>query len=393
MPNPTPLPWVDTIDRYDVSIIVPTYNRAHYIEECLDSLINQTQPAIEIIVIDDGSEDDTAERVSQYGDKIRYIKKVNGGKPTAVNLALTLVRGNLIWLFDDDDVALPNATEHRVAALQKRPDAGFVYCPHYWGTDGYNGRIDQGRLNDVPYYSDEMLFSELIKGCFFHLGSVLVRMEAYQLAGNFDTSLLSSEDYDMQIRLARVVNAAYSPEPCFIFRQHSGERGAKKIRYGAAERSAIFRKYDTQVGLKLRSALSLGEYLVPRTVTVTSVEQERQALLARMVVMASKACIAEMFEDLQAALATLEPDQHLNDNEASLVTSAICTGYAYAASQANWATFKRHVARIGEHAAGKQATVALAKGFFRLAKSYPGSVNERARRLFISILIWIRLYA
>ncbi len=385
MSNLVPLPWESSKHRYDVSIIVPTYNRAHYIEECLDSLLNQTYPAIEIIVVDDGSEDATASLLCRYGNKIRYLQKENGGKPSAVNLGLSLAQGNLIWLFDDDDVALPGAIEYRVTVLKNRPDAGFVYSPHYLGADGPDGRIVQKNLQIVPCYDDEALFAELVKGCFFHLATALVRIEAYRLVGDFDVGLLSSEDYDMQIRLAHTFNAAYAPEPSFIFRQHMGHRGAKEIRYTGQQRSKTFQKYDHQVGLKLRAALPLGDYIVPRTDGVNTLEKTRQALLARMVVMASKGCIAEMFEDLKATLETLQPGQRLSDSETSLITSSICTGYAYMASQVDWPTFKIGVAQIGQYIAGKQAALALAKGFFCLAKSYPGSAAERARKLIIAI--------
>lgn len=389
MPDSIALPWENSKDRYDVSVIVPTYNRANYIEECLDSLLNQTYPAIEIIVVDDGSEDDTVDLLRRYGDKIRYVHKENGGRSSAINLGLGLVQGNLVWTFDDDDVALPNAIEHRVAALRDRPDAGFVYSPHYLGADGTDGRIVQKNLNYLPRYDDANFFAALIKGCFFHLATALVRIEAYRFVGGYDVGLLRSQDYDMQIRLTHAFNVAYSPEPTFIFRQHLGPRGAKEIRHAGKQRNTIFQKYDHQVGLKLRSALSLGDYLVPRTDNVNTIEKTRQALLARMVVMASKGCIVEMFEDLNAALATLQSGQRLSDGETGLITSSICTGYAYAASQADWPTFKICVAQIGQHIAGKQTLLALAKGFFRLAKSYPGSNAERTRKLFIAIAMAI----
>src|SRR5450756_2616592 len=109
-----------------VSILVPTFNRANYIAECLDSLLAQTMPALEIIVIDDGSEDGTSELLKHYGQRIRYIRKDNGGEDTAGNLGVALARGEFIWIFGDDDVALPRAIANRVAALQARPDAGFI---------------------------------------------------------------------------------------------------------------------------------------------------------------------------------------------------------------------------------------------------------------------------
>lgn len=119
-----------------VSIIVPTFNRAHYLPECLDSLVAQTVAPLEIIVVDDGSEDATREVVARYNSPVIYIYKENGGKPSAVNLALQACKGDLIWLFDDDDVALPDAIEQRLEAFVKSPEAGFVYSAHYLGTDG-----------------------------------------------------------------------------------------------------------------------------------------------------------------------------------------------------------------------------------------------------------------
>ena len=83
----------------NVSIIVPTFNRAHYLAECLDSLLAQSIPAHEIIVIDDGSEDGTAALLVGYGERIRYVRKENGGKPSAVNLGLAIASGDLIWIF------------------------------------------------------------------------------------------------------------------------------------------------------------------------------------------------------------------------------------------------------------------------------------------------------
>jgi glycosyltransferase involved in cell wall biosynthesis len=119
-----------------VSVIVPTFNRAHCIGECLESLLVQTVPPLEIVVIDDGSEDGTADVLARYGDRIRYVRKENGGKPRAVNLGLSLAQGALIWIFDDDDVALPDAIERRLEVLEAKPGIGFVYGQHFIGTNG-----------------------------------------------------------------------------------------------------------------------------------------------------------------------------------------------------------------------------------------------------------------
>lgn len=374
----------ESIERYDVSIIVPTYNRSEYIRECIDSLLEQTRPAFEIIVIDDGSEDNTAEIIHDYGNKVRYVHKENGGKPSAVNLGLSMVQGNLIWIFDDDDVALPDAIESRVATLKKNKHAGLVYTPHFIGSSEQGGKIVRGQLYLPPLYDDDNFFYFLLKGCFFHLASALVRIEAYQEVGRFDENLFSSEDYDMQIRLARKFNAVYCSSPSFIFRQHSGVRGAKAISYAGDQRSKIFRKYDQKIGLKLRQELSLNEYLIPKTKETISTSQVRDALLCRMVVMASKGCVEQMFEDLNEALRTLhDTPSELNELDLQLISSTITTGYAYDVIRNDWPTFKLLIMELKQNVAAASALRALAKGFFILAKSYPDTIPERLYKLFL----------
>ena len=369
------------VDGLRVTVLVPTFNRANYIAECLDSLLAQTMPALEIIVIDDGSEDGTAQLLKSYEGRIRYVRKENGGKPTAVNLGLSLAQGELIWIFDDDDVALPRAIENRVQTLAGAPEAGFVFSPHFYGTDGSDGRIARGALHQFPTYTSESFLFELMKGCFFHLATALVRKEAYLAVGGFDVGLLSSEDYDMQLRLARAYPMVCSPQPSFVFRQHTGLRGAKAIRYSGDQREKTFRKFDQRVGLKLRASLQLGDYLVPRQNTIDDKVKERQAYLARMTVMASKACMAEMVEDLTSALALLPPDESLSPTECETVTQAICTGYAPDSMEHEWLGFKALLARLPTTNAGREAVMSIARGLFRLAKGYPDRISVRWSRL------------
>lgn len=378
---PSPAGSIEPVPGLRVSVLVPTFNRAHYLGECLDSLLAQTMPALEIIVIDDGSEDHTAEVVKRYGPRIHYLHKDNGGKPTAVNLGLSLAQGELIWIFDDDDVTLPDAIANRVAALQVMPDAAFVYSTHFYGSDGPNGRIKRGRLHQLPSCTADNFFFELMKGCFFHLATALVRADAYAQVGGFDTALLSSEDYDMQLRLARAYPGIYCPEPSFIFRQHSGARGAKAIRYGAGQRVTVFRKFDQRVGQKLRASLPLGDYLVPRVAVVCTPAGQRQALLGRMTVMASKGCLPEMLEDLRSALALMAQDAVPAPAELQTIAAAICTGYACDAIDDQWHDFSTLLAALPRSPAARLAIRSLATGLFRLAKGYPAPLPVRWLRL------------
>ncbi|NDP38244.1 MAG: glycosyltransferase family 2 protein [Rhodoferax sp.] len=364
-----------------VSVLVPTFNRANYITECIDSLLAQTMAALEVIVIDDGSEDRTAELLRNYGDRIRYVRKENGGKPTAVNLGLTLAQGELIWIFDDDDVALPQAIANRVMALQAMPSAGFVYTPHFYGRDGQDGKIIKGRLHPLSIHRQDTFLYELMKGCFFHLATALVRAEAYRAVGGFDTELLSSEDYDMQLRLAQAFPAAYSPAPSFIFRQHTGLRGAKIIRHSENQRSRVFRKFDHRIGQKLRARLNLGDYLSPRQTVISTSTAQRQALLARMIVMASKGCMPEMMEDLRALLALLPPDEVPADCQLEAITEAICTGHAALAITDQWEHFQELISELPRSRAGRTVRRSVATGLFRLSRGYPGSIQLRCLRL------------
>lgn len=374
-----------------VSIIVPTFNRANYIAECLDSLLNQTMPALEIIVIDDGSEDGTSEIVQRYGQRIRYVRKENGGKPAAVNLGLSLAHGELIWIFDDDDVALPRAIENRVKVLQERPEAGFVFSPHYYGTDGPDGRIQQGRLHTIPSYSADNFFFELMKGCFFHLATALVRADVYRSVGGFDAELLRSQDYDMQLRLAQTCQAVSCSEPSFVFRQHDGVRGAKKIRFSVDQRDKLFHQFDQRIGRKLRANLQLGEFLVPaRQEGQLDANGRRQALLGRMTVMGSKACLPEMAEDLQDYLATLPSGTLPSARERLAIMAAVCTGYTPNAIANRWNEFRELLARLPSSSAGRQVRRSIATGMFRLAKGYPGSLTNRAMWLKRSLVVLFR---
>ena len=379
--NPTDGSPVDRVDGLRVSVLVPTFNRVNYIAECLDSLLAQTMPALEIIVIDDGSEDGTVELLKRYGQRIRYVRKDNGGKPTAVNLGLSLAQGELIWIFDDDDVALPNAIESRVMVLAGAPDAGFVFSSHYYGTDGADGKIVRGALHQLPAYNPDSFFHELMKGCFFHLATALVRREAYVTLGGFDVDLLSSEDYDMQLRLASTFKRVYCPQPSFIFRQHDGLRGAKAIRYSGRQRDKVFRKFDQRVGLKLRSSLLLGDYLVPRQSAIDDGLKEREAYLARMTVMASKGCLTEMVDDLQSALALCTDTNKLSAQELDTISRSVRTGYAADSIEHDWRHFKSRLGAISPTPARKAALIALANGLFQLAKGYPGGPALRASRL------------
>ena len=226
-----------------------------------------------------------------------------------------------------------------------------------------------------------LFFFELMKGCFFSLGSALVWKEAYQEIGGFDTDLLTSEDYDVQLRLARRHRAAYCNESIFIVREHDGVRGPKGHQYAASQRAEVFRSFDRKVGLKLRAALSLREYANSSCSTPLSEGELVWALFSRAIVMASKGCLAEMFCDLRDALHRLDGSRPLMPIYRRQIMEVLTTGHAYSACVDNWNYFAAEVRSLVACPHGPTAVSLLGVAVLRLAIGHPASPGERIGRL------------
>ena len=125
-----------------VTVIIPTYNRAHFLPECLDAIFSQTVPASEVIVVNDGSTDNTLKTLDSYRDKIISLNKPNGGKASALNLGLAHASGEFIWICDDDDLPLPGALETHLDAIRDNPGADSTYSGYYLGApDPKTGKL------------------------------------------------------------------------------------------------------------------------------------------------------------------------------------------------------------------------------------------------------------
>lgn len=289
-----------------VSVLISTYNRGALLGESLESVLRQTLAPHQVIVIDDGSTDDTEALVARFGERVSYMRLVNGGKARALNAAMPRVTGDFVWIFDDDDVALPTSIADRVAAF--RPDVGAVFSKHYWGTSGANG-IEAGDLIEWPKVDRSNVALTLMQGCFTTLQGALVRTQCYRSIGPFREDLLRSQDYDMLIRLARSVRVELLPVPTFIFRRHQGQRGAAAARHDAADRQKVWARYDAMVGRALRGDAALGEFLAPPVAGPLTPAQQRAATLNRFLVMAGKGAADAMVEDALHLAACMQRDR------------------------------------------------------------------------------------
>ncbi len=204
----TPLP---------VSIIIPCYNYARFLGAALDSVLAQTYPSMEVIVIDDGSPDNTGEVAATYGDSIRYIRQENQGLSVSRNNGIQLASHDFIALLDADDEWEPTFLESLMAKMLSLPDSfGLVACLDYKiGADG-EPILDRRRDSLTGEVTNRDL---LLKNRFFP-GAVVVRKALFAEVGGFDPALRSSEDRDMWIRLSSVCRLWIIPDKLIRVRKH-----------------------------------------------------------------------------------------------------------------------------------------------------------------------------
>jgi glycosyltransferase involved in cell wall biosynthesis len=301
-----------------VSVILSTYNRAHYLSQSLDSILGQSRPPDDIIVVDDGSTDDTADVAARYAGQIRYFHQQNQGKPTALNFAIGHATGSHVCFFDDDDVMLPEALEAHVAFLSAQPDIDYSYSSNYIFDDtGETAIWDRARwraswLAECP---PEELFVRTMEWNGASLAGMLIDIECLKAVGCFRAHLLRAQDYDVMLRLAQRFRGASMGQATYVRRNHSGARGPAHERLDAADRYRASHKYEQLIFRELRNDLALAEYLPKNDdfspVAELSDEQQTEALLTRSQIMFNRGLFAEGVEDISLLLKKkLNPYQH-----------------------------------------------------------------------------------
>jgi glycosyltransferase involved in cell wall biosynthesis len=368
-----------------VTVLISTFNRAHYLGECLDSIINQSIKPHQIIVIDDGSEDKTQNLLTTYADKLTVLTKENGGKSKALNMALPYISGEYVWIFDDDDVALPDSIESRLNVFHQHPDADVVYSSHFTGRDDANGKIQISDQCCLPKFDTDDLFFKVMNGYFFTLQGMLIRAKCIDKSKAFDDSLLRSQDYDFIINLARKYCFIGLNSPTFIIRRHTGSRGPKQDTH--KNREIAWLKYDGLIGHKIRDSLELFEYL-PK---YSKKPNDRLALLRRMSVMASKGLIEEMLKDLQLALQNNSIP--LTSLERQLCRQTVCHLYFSMRLSSDSELFFRYLAIIAQNnkLQIKPVLNSFLRGFFWTARHGNKTIKENLTYLNYTFKI-IKIY-
>jgi len=181
-----------------VSVVIPTYNCGHFLTQAVDSVFAQTVAPGEIIVVDDGSTDDTRERLMTYRKRVRYLYHSNQGPSRTRNRGIQEAKNEVIAFLDSDDVWHPRKLELQMAAWNQHPRLGMLGTLSFdWPTSALP-RIGDGSPAAVVAVS----WSKLVVKNYFITSSVLVRRGLWELTGGFDEELRGPEDRDLWLRIA-----------------------------------------------------------------------------------------------------------------------------------------------------------------------------------------------
>lgn len=220
-----------------VSVVIPVYNGARFLSQAIDSVLAQTYPAVEVVVVDDGSTDDSRALIAGYGDRIVAVHQNNGGVARARNAGIRAGRGELVAFLDQDDWWRPEKIAAQVRVFQSDPGIGLVHT----GVAHYDQRAQAfvGRLNphDAPHQLVGRCYERLLLGNGIYNATVMVRRTALDAVGHFDASIAGNTvaDYELWLRLARRFTLAYVPDELAVFRLHADQGTWKRRDMLAAE--------------------------------------------------------------------------------------------------------------------------------------------------------------
>jgi glycosyltransferase involved in cell wall biosynthesis len=215
-----------------VSVIIPTYNRAYILPEAIESVLRQTYSNFELIVVDDGSTDETAKTVERFCDPhIRFVRRPrNGGVAAAKNTGLDIAGGELIATLDSDDLWRPQKLELHVKFLEEHPEVGGVFSDLEWtrgtqhvasmlsGYPVFARLLQDGLRQGTCVFSEHALYTCLLEEMPMKLQASTLRADCVRRVGHFDESWRSGEDWEFALRFARICSLGYIDLPLTVQR-------------------------------------------------------------------------------------------------------------------------------------------------------------------------------
>jgi glycosyltransferase involved in cell wall biosynthesis len=215
-----------------VSVIIPTHNRAGLLPRAVCSILGQSHPAEEIIVVDDGSTDHTERLLRSEFPCVKYVRQENRGVAAARNRGIREARGEWLAFLDSDDEWLPRKLERQLGALRKEPDFLLCHTNEIWIRRGK-------RVNPMRKHakSGGQIFEECLPLCVVSPSSVIVHGSLFERVGLFDQSLPACEDYDLWLRVCSRYPVLFLEEPLIV--KYGGHADQLSRRYWGMDRFRI----------------------------------------------------------------------------------------------------------------------------------------------------------
>lgn len=208
------------MDNPRVSIVIPVYNGTDYMREAIDSALEQSYGNVEVIVVNDGSQDETAAVAMAYGDKIRYFSKENGGVSSALNVGIKHMTGNYFSYLPHDDILHKDKIKREIEAIKKSQNDMTIA----WS--GWNSLMEPQKSLvpfEIPFWYPKEEWTKKVYPLLFNIlntVTVLINKKYFDQVGMFDESLFTSQDYDMWFRTFRRHNTVYVDSELVNYRMH-----------------------------------------------------------------------------------------------------------------------------------------------------------------------------
>ncbi len=195
----------------EVSVIIPTHNRANYLSKAIQSVLEQSFTAAEIIVVDDGSTDSTTDLVRQQFPQVKLIKQDSLGVSAARNAGIKQVSGDWIAFLDSDDTWLGRKLEQQLKAVRENPELKAIHTDEIWVRNGV--RVNAMQKHRKP---SGWIYPECLPLCCVSPSSVLLHKEVFDHCGTFDEKLVACEDYDLWLRIFSRYPVHLCAEPLLV---------------------------------------------------------------------------------------------------------------------------------------------------------------------------------
>jgi glycosyltransferase involved in cell wall biosynthesis len=289
--------------------------------DAIRAALAQTHTDREILVVDDGSPDDTRSVASTFGEAVRYFRQENKGKSAALNLGISASKGDAIIVLDDDDLFPPWTVAKHAEALERNAAADFSFGRFVrFRGDRPPSSSNLWDEEFVPTHDPRRLVVKLMENCFLPNPAWAVRRQAQMRVGPYDESMYYSHDYDMILRLARKNEGVFiDDDPVLYQRKHLGQRGPSAEETFKLDTVGKWVKYDSLLFARLDREWSLSDFR-PFPDERPSLHQQALALLQKGVILFQR----KVYDGAIRALTEYRRD--LRDRSPGPVELRIATG-------------------------------------------------------------------